>query len=42
MWEGNKSQASSLESVSDGAKWILGCSFKTCNEVIRRDMGIDT
>ena len=33
MWEGNKSQAGSLESIIlDGAKQILGCSSKTCNE----------
>ena len=38
MWEGNKSQAGSLESIIlDGAKWILGCSSKTCNEVVRGD-----
>ena len=24
------------------AKKILGCSFKTCNEVGRRDMGLET
>ena len=37
VWEGNKSQASSLESIKlDGAKWILGCSFKTCNKVVRK------
>ena len=43
MWEGNKSQAGSLESIIlDGAKWILGCSSKTCNEAVRGDMGLDT
>ena len=43
MWEGNKSQAGSLESIIlDGAKRILGCSSKTCNEAIRGDMGLDT
>ena len=32
VWEGNKSQAGSLESIIlDGAKRILGCSSKTCN-----------
>ena len=42
VWEGNKSQAGSLESIIlDGAKWILGCS-KTCNEAVRGDMGLDT
>ena len=29
VWEGNKSQAGSLESILDGAKRILGCSSKT-------------
>ena len=43
VWEGNKSQAGSLESIIlDGAKRILGCSSKTCNEVVRVDMGLDT
>ena len=43
MWEGNKSQAGSLESIIfDGAKRILGCSSKTCNEAVRGDMGLDT
>ena len=42
VWEGNKSQAYSLESIIlDGAKRILGCS-KTCNEAVRGDMGLDT
>ena len=41
--EGNKSQAGSLESIIlDGAKWIPGCSSKTCNEAVRGDMGLDT
>ena len=36
VWEGNKSQAGSLESIIlDGAKRILGCSSKTCNEAVR-------
>ena len=40
VWEGNKSQAGSLESILlDGAKRILGCSSKTCNEAV---MGLDT
>ena len=34
VWEGNKSQAGSLESIR--------CSSKTCNEAVRRDMGLDT
>ena len=43
VWEGNKSQTGSLESiVLDGAKGILGCSSKTCNEAVRGDMGLDT
>ena len=36
-------QARSLESIIlDGAKRILGCSSKTCNEAVRGDMGLDT
>ena len=43
VWEGNKSQAGSLESIIlDGAKRIFGCSSKTCNEAVRGDMGLDT
>ena len=43
VWDGNKSQAGSLESITlDGAKRILGCSSKTCNEAFRSDMGLDT
>ena len=43
VWEGNKSQAGSLKSIIlDGAKRILGCSSKTCNEAVREDMGLDT
>ena len=43
VWEGNKSQAGSLESITlDEAKRILGCSSKTCNEAVRGDMGLDT
>ena len=43
VWEDNKSQAGSLESVIlDGAKQILGCSSKICNEAVRGDMGLDT
>ena len=43
VWEGNKSQAGSLESIIlDGAKRILGCSSKTRNEAFRGDMGLDT
>ena len=43
MWEGNKCQAGSLESIIlNGAKRILGCSSRTCNEAVREDMGLDT
>ena len=43
MWEANKTQAAALESVMlGGAKRILGCSSKTCNEAVRGDMGLDT
>ena len=28
--------------ILDGAKRILGCSSKTCNEAVRGDMGLDT
>ena len=43
VWESNKSQAGSLESIIfNGAKQILGCSSKTCNEAVRGDVGLDT
>ena len=43
VWEANKTQAAALESVMlGGAKRILGCSSKTCNEAVRGDMGLDT
>ena len=43
VWEGNKSQTAALESVMlGGAKRILGCSSKTCNEAVRGDMGLET
>ena len=43
VWEANKTQAAVFESVMPGgAKHILGCSSKTCNEAVRRDMGLDT
>ena len=43
MWDGNKSQAVFLEYIIlDGAKRILGCSSKTCDEAVRGDMGLDT
>ena len=35
VWEANKAQAGALESVVlGGAKRILGCSSRTCNEVV--------
>ena len=40
VWEGNKTQAASV--ILGGAKRILGCSSKTCNEAVRGDMGLDT
>ena len=43
VWECNKGQANALESIIlEGAKKILGCSSRTCNEAVRGDMGIDT
>ena len=43
MWESNKGQAGSLESIIlDGAKRTLECSSKTCNEAVRGDIGLDT
>ena len=43
VWESNKTQAATLESVMlGGAKRILGCSSKTCNEAVRGDMGLET
>ena len=43
VWEGNKGQTNALESVIlEGAKKILGCSSKTCNEAVRGDMGLET
>ena len=40
VWEG---KAAALESVMlGGAKRILGCSSKTCNEAVREDMGLET
>ena len=42
VWEGNKSQAASLESIMlGGAKHVLGCSSKTSNEAIWGDMGLE-
>ena len=43
VWEGNKAQAASLESVLlGGAKCILGCSSRSCNEAVRGGMWLDT
>ena len=43
VWEGNKVQAAVLESVMiGGAKRILRCSLRTCNEAVRGDMGLDS
>ena len=39
VWE---AQAAALESVTIGAKRILGCSSRTCNEAVRGDMGLDS
>ena len=42
VWEGNKSQAASLESIMlEAAKCALGCCFKTCNEAVWDDMGLE-
>ena len=41
VWEGNKTQAAALEYVMlGGAKRILGCSSKTCNEAVQGDKGL--
>ena len=41
--EGLHFSAFSFESVLlGGANRILGCSSKTCNEVVRGDMGLET
>ena len=36
MWEDNKVKAAA---EIGGAKRILGCSLRTCNEAVRSDMG---
>ena len=42
VWEANKAQSAALESiVLGGAKQIVGCSSKTCNEAVRGDMGLE-
>ena len=41
VWEANKAQAGALESVVlGGAKRILGCLSRTCNEAVRGGHGI--
>ena len=43
IWKCNKRQASALEStILRGAKKILGCSCRTCNEAVRGEMGLET
>ena len=43
VWKCNKSQASALQSILlGGAKKILGCSSKTCNEAVRGNMSLET
>ena len=43
IWEDNKGQVAALESiVLGGAKRILGCSYKTFNEAVRGDMGLES
>ena len=43
VWKCNQSQVSALESILlGGAKKILGCSSRTCNEAVRGDMGLET
>ena len=43
VWEGNKRQTNALESiVLGGGKKSLGCSFKTCTEAVRGDIGSET
>ena len=42
VWEGNKCQAASLESIMlEGAKHVLGCKSKTSNKAIWGDMGLE-
>ena len=43
IWDCNKSQARALESIPlGGAKKILGCSSKMCNEAVWDNMGLET
>ena len=42
VWKRNKSQAITLQSILfGGARKILGCSSRTCNEAVRGDMGLE-
>ena len=42
VWESCKGQTNALESaVLGGAKKILGCSSKTCNDAVREDTGLE-
>ena len=42
VWEGNKGQTNVLNSVVLGkSKKIRGCSSKTCNEAVRREIGLE-
>ena len=41
VWEGNKRHAGSCIMLG-GAKRILGCFSKSCNEVVRGDMSLET
>ena len=41
VWKANKAEAAPLESVVlGGAKGILGCLSRVCNEAVRGDMGL--
>ena len=43
VWDANKAHAAALESVVlGGAKRILGCSSRTCNEAFKGDMGLES
>ena len=43
VWEANKAQAAALESlVLGGAKCILGCLSRTCNEALRGNMALES
>ena len=43
IWDGSKCKVDALESIIlRGAKRILGCSSKTCNEAVKGDMGLES